>query len=73
MGKDLLFFMPGFSHEMREIDITREDKLYDVLQKVDKVMMGATDCALPMIDAIEQRMRDIDIFVIYTDNETWCV
>jgi 60 kDa SS-A/Ro ribonucleoprotein len=29
-----------------------------------------TDCALPMLYALEKRLA-IDLFVIYTDNETW--
>ena len=31
---------------------------------------GGTDCALPMLYAIEQE-REVDTFVIYTDSETW--
>jgi len=31
---------------------------------------GGTDCALPMLYAME-RGRAIDTFVIYTDSETW--
>ena len=31
---------------------------------------GGTDCALPMLYAIE-REREVDTFVIYTDSETW--
>jgi len=33
--------------------------------------MGPTDCALPMLDALRKNMP-VDVFVIYTDNETWC-
>ena len=32
---------------------------------------GGTDCAQPMLWAIRNRVRDVDVFVIYTDNETW--
>lgn len=32
--------------------------------------VGRTDCALPMLHAIEAE-REVDVFVIYTDNETW--
>lgn len=31
---------------------------------------GGTDCALPMLHAL-QRGLAIDTFVVYTDNETW--
>ena len=32
--------------------------------------MGATDCAQPMIYALENRV-DVDVFIVYTDCETW--
>ena len=34
------------------------------------IPMGATDCALPMLDALESKMP-VDTFVIITDSETW--
>ncbi|CAF4970990.1 unnamed protein product, partial [Rotaria socialis] len=33
------------------------------------ISFGATDCALPMLWAIENK-EQIDVFVIYTDSET---
>lgn len=32
--------------------------------------MGGTDCALPMIYAKNHKL-DVDVFIVYTDNETW--
>lgn len=32
--------------------------------------MGSTDCAQPMIYA-KTRNLDIDVFIVYTDSETW--
>lgn len=32
--------------------------------------MGGTDCALPMIYAKQQSL-DVDVFIVYTDSETW--
>jgi 60 kDa SS-A/Ro ribonucleoprotein len=31
---------------------------------------GGTDCALPMLDALEKKMP-VDVFLTITDNETW--
>ncbi len=31
---------------------------------------GGTDCALPMLYALERRLS-VDAFVVYTDSETW--
>lgn len=35
-----------------------------------QVHMGGTDCALPMIYAKQQKL-DVDVFIVYTDSETW--
>jgi len=47
------------------------DKLADVIRTIDSMSFGATDCAMPMIDAMEQKIYDIDCFIVYTDCETW--
>lgn len=64
-------FVKGFSSEMVDIPIGKNDRLDAVMDKMGRVPAGATDCAKPMIYATEQRIP-IDTFVIYTDNETWC-
>ena len=45
-------------------------RLDDVIKTVTGLPFGGTDCALPMLFALE-REREIDTFVIYTDSETW--
>jgi 60 kDa SS-A/Ro ribonucleoprotein len=45
-------------------------RLDAVTRSVDALPMGPTDCALPMLYALEQR-RKVDVFVVYTDSETW--
>lgn len=32
---------------------------------------GDTNCALPMLHAMQEQWHDVDAFVIFTDNETW--
>jgi 60 kDa SS-A/Ro ribonucleoprotein len=32
--------------------------------------MGPTDCALPMLYALDKKLA-IEVFVVYTDSETW--
>jgi 60 kDa SS-A/Ro ribonucleoprotein len=60
----------GFSHALVPIDISKRKSLNDVIQTIEKVPMGGTDCALPMIYALQNRL-EVDAFVVYTDNETW--
>lgn len=60
----------AFSHTLVPVDISPRQRLDDVLKRTDKIPMGATDCALPMLWALEQRVK-ADAFVVYTDSETW--
>jgi 60 kDa SS-A/Ro ribonucleoprotein len=50
--------------------ISPRQRLDDVIRTVSDLPFGGTDCALPMLYAL-QREREIDTFVIYTDSETW--
>jgi 60 kDa SS-A/Ro ribonucleoprotein len=45
-------------------------QLDDAVARISGLPFGGTDCALPMLYALE-RGRSIDTFVIYTDSETW--
>ena len=60
----------GFSHELVPVDISKRQGLNGVIQAIEQIPMGGTDCALPMIYALEHRL-EVDAFVVYTDNETW--
>jgi len=44
--------------------------LDDVVRKTSGLPFGRTDCALPMLYATERRIK-VDVFVVYTDSETW--
>jgi 60 kDa SS-A/Ro ribonucleoprotein len=41
-----------------------------VLRRTNNLPFGGTDCALPMLYALERKLP-VDAFVIYTDSETW--
>ena len=45
-------------------------RLDDAVAAVTGLRFGATDCALPMLHALERGLK-VDAFVVYTDNETW--
>jgi 60 kDa SS-A/Ro ribonucleoprotein len=55
---------------LKPLAISPRQRLDDALRVVDAMPFGATDCALPMLYAAEQGL-EVDVFVIYTDNETW--
>lgn len=52
------------------LDISKTDSLSQVIGKVSRLPFGGTDCALPMIWAMENEPT-LETFVVYTDNETW--
>ena len=52
------------------LDISPRERLDDVVRRMAPLRFGATDCALPMLEAAQQQWP-VDVFVVYTDNETW--
>ncbi|MCB0135259.1 MAG: TROVE domain-containing protein, partial [Caldilineaceae bacterium] len=60
----------AFSHEMVPIAISPGQRLDDVVRATNDLPFGATDCAKPMVWALENGVS-ADAFVIYTDSETW--
>ena len=60
----------AFSHELVSVDLSKRRRLDDVLKQLSAIPMGATDCALPMVWA-QKHKRKVDVFVVYTDSETW--
>lgn len=60
----------GFAEGMTDLKITANSSIEEVMDKVHLMNFGSTDCALPMIDALEKSIY-VDTFVVITDNETW--
>lgn len=52
------------------LTLSPRQRLDDVVAYTRRLSFGATDCALPMLYALERKL-EVDAFVIYTDNETW--
>jgi 60 kDa SS-A/Ro ribonucleoprotein len=64
------YHIGAFSTEMRPVRITPDQRLDDVIKATDNIPFGGTDCAQPMLDALQRKIK-ADVFVIYTDSETW--
>jgi 60 kDa SS-A/Ro ribonucleoprotein len=62
--------MTAFATKMREVRISPRDGLDTVVRNLSNIAMGGTDCALPMLHALERQL-EIDAFVVLTDSETW--
>ncbi len=60
----------GFTDGLTPLAISPRQRLDDAINTISGLPFGATDCAQPMLYALRER-REIDTFVVYTDNETW--
>lgn len=60
----------AFGHDFVKVDLSRKKRLDSVCSELDKVRMGGTDCSLPMVWAMKNKV-ETDAFVVYTDSETW--
>jgi 60 kDa SS-A/Ro ribonucleoprotein len=60
----------GHADGLTPLPLSPRQRLDDAVRRVADLPFGGTDCALPMLYAME-RGRAIDTFVIYTDSETW--
>jgi 60 kDa SS-A/Ro ribonucleoprotein len=60
----------GGADGITPLSISPRQRLDDAIKVVTDLPFGGTDCALPMLYAQAQE-REIDMFVVYTDSETW--
>ncbi|MEA4945137.1 MAG: TROVE domain-containing protein, partial [Propionicimonas sp.] len=60
----------GGATAFTNLGISPRQRLDDVVHKVSDLPFGATDCALPMTEALRRGLK-VDTFVVITDNETW--
>jgi 60 kDa SS-A/Ro ribonucleoprotein len=52
------------------VGISPRMRLKEVIQRIEAIPMGGTDCALPMLWAARNKLN-VAGFITYTDNETW--
>jgi len=52
------------------LDLSPRQRLNDAIRTVSNLPFGGTDCAAPMLYALENGL-EYDAFVVYTDSETW--
>ncbi|KAJ3417025.1 60 kDa SS-A/Ro ribonucleoprotein [Chytridiales sp. JEL 0842] len=60
----------SFQDTIKPLNLRATDTLEEVERKMDCLPFGGTDCALPMVYAME-RSLPVDVFVVFTDSETW--
>lgn len=62
-------FIGRFNNGIETVPFSEKSRLDDVLKHTGSFNWGATDCALPMLYALEHKI-EADVFVVLTDNET---
>lgn len=63
-------FPVAFTSQIIPISINASMSLDQVLDATSQLPFGGTDCAQPMLWALKNKV-EADIFVVYTDCETW--
>ena len=58
------------SSALTPLPLSPSMRLDDAVRAVSGLPFGGTDCALPMLYALERGLS-VDAFVVYTDSETW--
>lgn len=60
----------AFQDQIKPINLSRRQRLDDVVKAISNLPFGGTDCAQPMLWAMKNKV-EADTFVVYTDSETW--
>lgn len=61
----------GALSQLQQLSFTTQTDLHQALNMTHQMPFGRTDCALPMLYALRREI-EADVFVVYTDSETWC-
>lgn len=64
------YHIMGFSSRFIPLSISPRQRLDDAIRTISGLPFEGTDCALPILWAMENKV-EVDSFVVYTDNETW--
>ncbi len=64
------YHVMAFNNELTPIGVTKTDRLADALRKTANWTGGSTDCSVPMIYALTNKL-EVDTFQVYTDSETY--
>lgn len=66
-----------FKHTLEPVTVSHTDRLDKIMRTIQDNNFGSTDCALPMVKALETYRKShgtqglYDAFIVYTDNETY--
>uniref|UniRef100_A0AC35FP90 Uncharacterized protein n=1 Tax=Panagrolaimus sp. PS1159 TaxID=55785 RepID=A0AC35FP90_9BILA len=66
IAETMCFHSKGFV----SLDIKKDQSLPQIMNTMKRLPFGRTDCAQPMLWALENK-KEFDVFIVYTDSETW--
>lgn len=64
------YWCGAFTSGIMPLTLSAKQRLDDVCKAMARLPFGGTDCALPMLDALQKKIP-VDVFIVYTDSETW--
>lgn len=64
------YYSGAFTGKIVPLALSAKQRLDDVCNTMSRLPFGITDCSLPMLDATQRKMP-VDVFIVYTDSETW--
>ncbi len=64
------YMFKGFSSTFMDLNISKRQRLDDVVKVISDLPFAGTDCSLPMTKATKQGWK-LDAFLVYTDSETF--
>jgi 60 kDa SS-A/Ro ribonucleoprotein len=70
MRAEKAWHVMAFDQGLRDLKLSATASLAQVLKKTRSINGGGTDCALPMLHALDAGLS-VDVFQVFTDNETW--
>jgi len=65
-----IYTIISFQDKIVPLNISARMRLDDAIKVTNGLPFGATDCAQPMLYALDKNLK-VDTFVVYTDSETW--
>jgi len=66
---EFMAFTSG-NNGISELKVSPRQRLDDVVNTINRMNMGGTDCSLPMVHALSSKLP-VESFAVYTDNETY--
>lgn len=68
-SREKKYAIMGFSGSFMPLSISPRQRLDDVCNAIGRLDAGNTNCSLPMLWAMENKI-EADVFIVYTDSET---